>query len=84
MIVCLCEGVSDRELQRAVDLGARNLEALESTCGAGGDCGGCHRKLEEILRERACSDCAKGSEGDSRPCVVRDRVDNRETERRVA
>lgn len=51
MIVCLCEGVSDREVRSACRKGASNLKKIERACGAGGGCGGCHRQLHDILDE---------------------------------
>jgi len=50
MIVCLCRGVSDREIRNAIDNGATCLGQLEQ-CGIGGDCGGCEGVLEELIDE---------------------------------
>ena len=42
MIVCICRGISDREVVEAVRCGARTLEDVSLRCdGAGGDCGSC-------------------------------------------
>lgn len=49
MIVCLCEGVSDREIKSAAKSGARSLKQVTRSCGAGGGCGACHRQIEEIV-----------------------------------
>jgi len=51
MIVCLCEGVSDRDVRRVVRQGACNLGALQRACRAGGDCGACRPQLRRMLRE---------------------------------
>jgi bacterioferritin-associated ferredoxin len=42
MMVCICRGISDRDVVEAVRCGARTLEDVSLRCdGAGGDCGSC-------------------------------------------
>ena len=48
MIVCLCNGKSDRDIRNAIDNGATCLGQLEQ-CGIGGDCGGCEATLERMI-----------------------------------
>jgi bacterioferritin-associated ferredoxin len=50
MIVCICRGASDRDIRAAIQGGARCVDTLEG-CGIGGDCGGCHDTLREMLVE---------------------------------
>ena len=52
MIVCVCEGVSDREVRAACHKGASSVEAVARTCGAGGKCGSCQKHIEQILAEQ--------------------------------
>ena len=52
MILCQCNGVSDRKIRRAIDAGASDVEAIGDACGAGTTCGGCHVWLEAMLAER--------------------------------
>lgn len=49
MLVCLCEGVSRQEIERARDQGATTVDELARACGAGSGCGGCHEALRCIL-----------------------------------
>jgi len=49
MYVCHCRAVNDRTIRAAADAGALTVDDLMQTCGAGGDCGGCHTVLEELL-----------------------------------
>lgn len=49
MIVCHCRAVSDRVITAEVAAGATALPDLAARCGAGSDCGGCHRRLEQLL-----------------------------------
>jgi len=48
VIVCLCVGVSEHEIRRAVAAGADTPEAIGAACGAGTDCGACTLALAEL------------------------------------
>jgi len=49
MIICLCEGVSSREIAVHVKNGATTLEELAQKCSAGIGCGSCHEQILEII-----------------------------------
>ena len=49
MLVCHCNVVSDREIRRAIDAGARDPQAVADACGAGSDCLGCGPSIEQLL-----------------------------------
>jgi bacterioferritin-associated ferredoxin len=49
VILCHCRAVSDRAVRKAIDKGARHLEAVADRCGAGARCGGCHPALMSLL-----------------------------------
>ncbi len=51
MIVCHCEAVNDKTVTAAVLSGAEDLASVGERCQAGISCGGCHRKLEQLVRE---------------------------------
>mgnify|MGYP002636737708 CR=1 FL=1 len=53
MIVCLCEGVSERDIEEAAAHGARSLDRLARTTGAGSSCGSCHNALRDLLAAHA-------------------------------
>ena len=57
MIVCLCTGSTDRDVERAVDAGAASLDAIGDDCSAGSFCGGCHPSLSAFLLRRSCASC---------------------------
>jgi bacterioferritin-associated ferredoxin len=63
VIVCICRGVSDRQVRLAVLQGAASLNQVTAMCDAGGDCGSCHEQIQEML----------GADGqpanDNRPCA---------------
>jgi bacterioferritin-associated ferredoxin len=55
MILCLCRGVSDREIVEAIRRGARDLHEVAVVCaGAGSGCGACRASIEEFLGEPRC------------------------------
>lgn len=52
MIVCLCEGVSDRDVRSSIQRGSDSVAALGQSCRAGLDCGRCRPTLRDLLAER--------------------------------
>jgi len=52
MIVCLCYGKSEREVDAAIQSGADSVEAVGDRCGAGTGCGMC---VDEIAQRLGCS-----------------------------
>ena len=49
-IVCECFGVTDREIERAVrENSLRAIEDVTNFVKAGGACGNCHEKIQEII-----------------------------------
>lgn len=51
MVVCLCQGVSDRQVREVVATGATTRKKVTRACGAGAGCGGCHESIREIIGE---------------------------------
>jgi bacterioferritin-associated ferredoxin len=49
MMVCLCEGVSERKIRRSIDHGAATITDVTAACRAGGSCGGCHATIADLL-----------------------------------
>lgn len=54
MLVCQCNGVSDRTIRRVVRKGASTSVDVGYACGAGACCGGCVPLIEKIIRHE-CS-----------------------------
>ena len=50
MILCVCVGLSEREVGETIAGGAASVEAIARSCGAGGDCGSCRDEIRELLR----------------------------------
>lgn len=55
MYVCICHSVTDRQIRRAVDDGARRLRDLRQSLGVAGSCGRCAQCAKELLNERLAS-----------------------------
>lgn len=51
MIICLCEGLSDRDLREVVRNGATSRFELSMRTGAGRCCGSCRCDLKQIVQE---------------------------------
>lgn len=66
MIVCHCNGVSDRTIRKAVREGAADPVDVGRACGAGTCCGGCLDTVREIVHLEA----AGREHGDALPGLV--------------
>ncbi len=51
MIVCVCRGVSDRQIRQAVAEGAHSLECLQVDLGVATQCGRCADCASRVLCE---------------------------------
>lgn len=53
MIVCLCRGISERDIDDAVRRGAESVDDVSRECaGAGNCCGTCRPLIEDYLPAR--------------------------------
>jgi len=51
LLLCQCNSVSESEVVVCVRLGARTLDAVGASCGAGTGCGSCRGAITTILEE---------------------------------
>ena len=51
MVVCLCRGVTEREIRQHIRRGATCRKAVARACGAGSDCGQCAVMVAGLLAE---------------------------------
>ncbi len=51
MIVCHCTATNDTTVRDAIASGAGQVDDVVDACGAGSDCGGCHRTIERLLAQ---------------------------------
>ena len=55
MLVCHCNGISDRTVRRMVRNGASTASQVGEACGAGTCCGGCVQTIDEIIDAESSS-----------------------------
>jgi len=53
MYVCICLGITDRQICRAVDQGARTLGEVQMQLPVGGCCGRCVDTARSLIRDHA-------------------------------
>ena len=53
MLVCHCNGVSDKRIRRAVREGAQSVGEVGRACGAGTCCQGCSPMIGKIIRHES-------------------------------
>lgn len=51
MYVCICHGISDRDIREAADEGCREVHELSMRTGLGSGCGSCLELASEVLHE---------------------------------
>ncbi len=51
MYVCICKGVTDRDIHYAASRGARTVKDLRRELGVAAECGKCASCAHEVLRE---------------------------------
>lgn len=51
MYVCLCKGITDKQIKAAIDDGADSLGRLRKALGVASQCGKCSATTREILSD---------------------------------
>lgn len=51
MYVCVCRGITDRDIRKAMMEGATSVDDIEDRLGAGTGCGGCRDYTRRLLEE---------------------------------
>ena len=51
MYVCICNGVTDRDIRQAAEAGCRSVAELTMRTGAGATCGSCLDLAAQLLEE---------------------------------
>jgi len=49
MYICVCRGISDKEIEEAAQQGVTSLEQLSASMGVGADCGVCQGHACQVL-----------------------------------
>jgi len=53
MYVCICNGITERDIRKAAAAGANTLDDLRRELGVGAGCGKCASCARECLRDAA-------------------------------
>lgn len=53
MYVCICRAVTVSCIRSLAAAGVNSVDAIESACGAGGDCGTCRAEIVSLLQAGA-------------------------------
>ncbi len=61
MIVCVCRGVSERQVEAVVAAGATTADQVARACGSGTDCGACRFMVTEIVENARGAGCPAGA-----------------------
>lgn len=51
MYICLCKGVTDRQIREAISEGASSMRDLRATLDVASQCGKCGRECKSLLSE---------------------------------
>ena len=51
MYICICNGITDKQIRRAAKAGAMSIRALQNELGVAAGCGSCREAASEILSE---------------------------------
>ncbi len=51
MYVCICNGVTERDIRQAAEAGCRSLPELTMRTGAGANCGSCLDMADALLAQ---------------------------------
>ena len=51
MYVCVCNAITDKQIRKAAESGARNVRDLQRELGIATGCGSCMGAASDILRE---------------------------------
>ncbi|HEX4025305.1 MAG TPA: (2Fe-2S)-binding protein [Steroidobacteraceae bacterium] len=57
MYVCVCQGITDRQIRRVVEQGACSLGEVQMKLPVGGCCGRCEGAARELIREQVEQGC---------------------------
>jgi bacterioferritin-associated ferredoxin len=60
--VCLCNGLTDRQVHDAISSGTARLSEVYAACGCQAQCGHCAPSMLCLLRERLANQAAAGDD----------------------
>jgi bacterioferritin-associated ferredoxin len=70
MYVCICQAITDRQIESAIKDGAQTFYDLKDQLGVGSCCGSCQDDAESIIARSAVQPGAPAGVGRWRPAVA--------------
>jgi len=61
MYICVCNGITERDIRSSIDAGARSFGDLQRELGIASGCGQCTQETKCLLREAHCECAFAGS-----------------------
>jgi bacterioferritin-associated ferredoxin len=49
MFVCVCKGITDKDIRDAVNQGEQSIKSIKETLGVASQCGGCFTLAKQII-----------------------------------
>lgn len=49
MFVCVCKGITDKDIRDAVNRGEESIKSIKETLGVASQCGGCFTLAKQIV-----------------------------------
>jgi len=62
MYVCICNAITDQEIERAISDGHVTAEAVYSACGVAPQCGTCREEITEMIEGKIAAHFAAVSD----------------------
>jgi bacterioferritin-associated ferredoxin len=59
MYICVCHGITDRQIRRVVEQGASSLGEVQLQLPVGGCCGRCESAARELIQEHASQEAQR-------------------------
>ena len=56
MYVCVCRGITDKQIREAIDEGAQSVTDVAQMLGAGTGCGSCLEYTQTLIDQQAAQD----------------------------
>jgi bacterioferritin-associated ferredoxin len=63
MYICICNGITEREIHGAVELGCRSLDDLKRDLGVATCCGKCAPDARRAMRQCSRAQSCAGAQG---------------------
>lgn len=70
MYICICKGVTDRQLASAIHHGKCTRKQLFECFGVGGECGKCNKEIRQLIKHRTAANQPSAENDSIAPAFV--------------